>query len=157
MSPWFRDSSAILWRRLVSAAGSASSTARPLCWASSAIPLTKTTTRRASTSPPPPSARPWTGDPRSPAGGRHGRVLLHTHHFHRPYVWGPIAGRLMAALPKMPPDDPDSWTTAVLCAATGTGACDHLDCQDGPSIVVHVGTDEVDPKGMFSYVFLSAR
>ncbi|KAG2639549.1 hypothetical protein PVAP13_2KG003300 [Panicum virgatum] len=54
----------------------------------------------------------------------------------------------------MPPDRPDSWTTAVLCAAaaTGTGACDHLDCHDGPFIVVLVGTDT---KGMFSYVFSS--
>jgi len=89
---------------------------------------------------------------------RHGRVLLHkghSHYSHRPYVWTPITGPRMAALPKMPPDRPDSWTTAVLCAAaaaTGTGACDHLDCHDGPFIVVLVGTDT---KGMFSYVFSS--
>ncbi|CAN6212910.1 unnamed protein product [Urochloa humidicola] len=88
---------------------------------------------------------------------RHGRVLLHDYstRYFRPSVWKPITDSWVA-LPEMPLDDPDSWTTAVLCAAaTGNGTCDHLDCQDGPFIVVLVVTDKQDPDGMFSYVYSS--
>ncbi|CAL5077727.1 unnamed protein product [Urochloa decumbens] len=84
---------------------------------------------------------------------RHGRVLLHDFsRFDSPCVWKPITGSLEAPLPKIPLHDPDSWTAAVLCAATTSGTCDHLDCHDDPFVVVLVGTDELH---MFSYVYSS--
>nr|XP_034579198.1 uncharacterized protein LOC117842793 [Setaria viridis] len=40
----------------------------------------------------------------------------------------------------------------VLCAATASGTCDHLDCHGGPFLVVIVGTDLKD---MFVYTYSS--
>ncbi|KAG0512769.1 hypothetical protein BDA96_10G042900 [Sorghum bicolor] len=35
---------------------------------------------------------------------------------------------------------PGHWNAAVLCAATASGTCDHINCHGGPFIVVAVGT-----------------
>ncbi|GJN10432.1 hypothetical protein PR202_ga28526 [Eleusine coracana subsp. coracana] len=68
---------------------------------------------------------------------RHGRVLL------RCMLWDcddllngefvvrdPITHkeRVLPSLPRYP----DRWSAAVLCAATASGTCDHLDCSGGP-------------------------
>ncbi|KAK3124271.1 hypothetical protein QOZ80_7BG0584210 [Eleusine coracana subsp. coracana] len=70
--------------------------------------------------------------------------------------WNPITGEKVE-LPGPPARrrDPESFNTTVLCAASaasGECECDHLDCHNGPFIVVLVGTDD---DLMFSYMYSS--
>ncbi|KAK3124309.1 hypothetical protein QOZ80_7BG0584750 [Eleusine coracana subsp. coracana] len=80
---------------------------------------------------------------------RHGRVLLRRMIWDEDdlldgvfVVWDPVTHKeqQLPALPRYP----DSWNAAVLCAGTPSGNCDHLDCRQGPFLVVVVGTEAGD-------------
>ncbi|CAN6180645.1 unnamed protein product [Urochloa humidicola] len=93
----------------------------------------------------PPSAlsRQWRVD-----DARHGRVLLHKARWELQTfigvtfaIWDPIGGELME-LPILQEYEEHrhlNWSAAVLCASGD--ACDHLDCNRGPSQVVIVATN----------------
>jgi len=66
---------------------------------------------------------------------RHGRVLC-VKGASFLAVWDPVTDELRQ-LP-LPQESDLPWTAAVLCSAAG--ACDHLDCHQGPFLVVFVGT-----------------
>ncbi|CAD6221655.1 unnamed protein product [Miscanthus lutarioriparius] len=76
---------------------------------------------------------PSTDFPRLPVvDARHGRVLGQRGSML--VVWDPITDK-MRELPF--PQKSDTWTAAVLCSAAA-GACNHLDCHNGPFRVVFV-------------------
>ncbi|TVU04633.1 hypothetical protein EJB05_47759, partial [Eragrostis curvula] len=89
---------------------------------------------------------------------RHGRVLLYCEPFLvltkppteylRFRIWDPVAGEVLF-LPEVPRFGTKSFNAVVLCAAPG---CDHLDCHQGPFLVVLVGA--VD-RGVFASVYSS--
>lgn len=88
---------------------------------------------------------------------RHGRVLLRRMIWDDDdlldgvfVVWDPVT-RKEQQLPTLP-RYPDNWNAAVLCAATMNGACDHLDCHEGPFLVVVVDTEAGN---MFVHVYSS--
>ncbi|WVZ61621.1 hypothetical protein U9M48_011469 [Paspalum notatum var. saurae] len=72
---------------------------------------------------------------------RHGRAFIGRNRYDstRVLVWDPTTDERWK-LPPSPHADPH-WgdpNEAMLCAATGSGACDHLDCHGGHFIVVSV-------------------
>ncbi|KAK3126245.1 hypothetical protein QOZ80_7AG0553740 [Eleusine coracana subsp. coracana] len=80
---------------------------------------------------------------------RHGRVLLRTMFWDSDdllpanfVVWNPVSCEEQQ-LPSLP-WYPDRWNAAVLCAATPSASCDHLDCSGGPFLVVAVETGAND-------------
>ncbi|EAZ02600.1 hypothetical protein OsI_24710 [Oryza sativa Indica Group] len=70
---------------------------------------------------------------------RHGRVLSHLFNPMELMVWDPITGD-QHRFP-LPPHPHAYCTGAVLCAASD---CHHLDCHQGPFLVVFVGTGRHD-------------
>ena len=70
---------------------------------------------------------------------RHGRVLLSLLLGLYLSVWDPITDGWHQLPPVSDVWQPECWNTAVLCASTASGACDHIDCRSGPFIVVAVG------------------
>ncbi|KAF8731323.1 hypothetical protein HU200_016377 [Digitaria exilis] len=100
------------------------------------IPPFVSTTAASLFSPPPLGGYWWALD------CRHGRVLIHSRQAglgEHLVVWDPISGDTKRI--GMPPYPDTSCAGAVLCAVDG---CDHLDCHDGPFLVVFVGTDSSD-------------
>ncbi|TVU40629.1 hypothetical protein EJB05_14098, partial [Eragrostis curvula] len=86
-----------------------------------------------------PRARTFRGSWRA-VDAHHGRVLLRSMLWDDDdlvgcvlVVWDPVthAERVLPSLTRYPTD----WNAAVLCAATPSGTCDHLDCH-GPFLVV---------------------
>ncbi|CAN6202929.1 unnamed protein product [Urochloa humidicola] len=76
-----------------------------------------------------------------PLDCRHGRVLIHMMQDHGMdlLVWNPVTGEQKRVTEVNIP-----WliyAAAVICNVSG---CDHLDCRDGPFLVVFVATDEHD-------------
>ncbi|XP_025819368.1 uncharacterized protein LOC112895608 [Panicum hallii] len=77
---------------------------------------------------------------------RHGRVLMTDIHGDPPgfIVWDLVTGngpRRINIPAYHPHEDLCTFTGAVLCARHG---CDHLDCRDGPFVVVFVGSYDDD-------------
>ncbi|KAJ1264766.1 hypothetical protein BS78_08G026400 [Paspalum vaginatum] len=79
---------------------------------------------------------------------RHGRVVLEAKKTKqdeeaRIVVWDPTTDERWE-LPTAPlgPSYNFCWTATVVCAATVSGTCDHLDCRGEPFIVVAVGNNE---------------
>ncbi|GJN24357.1 hypothetical protein PR202_gb12094 [Eleusine coracana subsp. coracana] len=88
---------------------------------------------------------------------RHGRVLLRCMIWDCDdllngefVIWDPITHKeqVLPSLPRYP----DRWSAAVVCAATASGTCDHLDCSHGPFLVVVVDTEAGK---MFVHVYSS--
>ncbi|WVZ68141.1 hypothetical protein U9M48_017122 [Paspalum notatum var. saurae] len=98
------------------------------------------------------------------AGARHGRVLLLPTYTEGEgetdfllLVWDqPATTDERWELPTAPvgPSNHDvsHWNATVLCAATASAACNHLDCQGGPFMVVSVGitTNQVSALCVYS-------
>jgi hypothetical protein len=82
---------------------------------------------------------------------RHGRVLLHRHGVSL-MVWDPIADPSADKMRKLPFPRKQKraiFTAAVLCSAAG--ACDHLDCHQGPFLVVFMSSDEHGNAVLYTY------
>ncbi|CAL5077728.1 unnamed protein product [Urochloa decumbens] len=89
-----------------------------------------------------------------PSDSRHGHVLFHNYPWasFSIIVWDPIMDKRLE-LPEPPSlSSLDGWTAAVLCAATPSGACNHLDCHRGPFVVVLMGSKDYK---VFCYVYSS--
>ncbi|KAL6880705.1 hypothetical protein ACP4OV_012270 [Aristida adscensionis] len=86
----------------------------------------------------------------------HGRVLLHStppmfQTVGSFAVWDPVTDGHweLPALPRLPQQY--GWKAAVLCNVTN-GACDHLDCSQGPFLVAFVGAEN---SRVFSSIYSS--
>jgi hypothetical protein len=88
---------------------------------------------------------------------RHSRVLL--QRYRDPLsrgsqinlmVWDPITDEQQQLPTLYPPHS--QWKAAVVCAAAGSGGCDHLDCHQGPFLVlvVFMGSET-----MFTMIYAS--
>jgi hypothetical protein len=119
-------------------------------------PITTPTARFISTS----SFRPARADHYNcgVVDARHGRVLL--ERYRDPLSRGPLQINLIAwdpitdeqqQLPTLYPPH-SQWKAAVVCAAAGSGGCDHLDCHQGPFLVlvVFMGSET-----MFTMIYAS--
>ncbi|CAN6170657.1 unnamed protein product [Urochloa humidicola] len=95
---------------------------------------------------------------------RHGRVLfngtrpwdLAGHSVEKTFiVWDPITGKQKELPPLSVPLH--IWKASVVCAAAGldNGGCDHLDCHDGPFLVVVVGDKSPLLKEICAFVYSS--
>ncbi|KAL6634068.1 hypothetical protein ACP70R_026739 [Stipagrostis hirtigluma subsp. patula] len=72
---------------------------------------------------------------------RHGRVLMCSTPWGSDlFIWDPVSDE-WREVPPPSPGERVSWNAAVLCAAHG-GACDHLDCRNGPFRVVLVEAED---------------
>uniref|UniRef100_A0A0D9WV22 F-box domain-containing protein n=1 Tax=Leersia perrieri TaxID=77586 RepID=A0A0D9WV22_9ORYZ len=80
---------------------------------------------------------------------RHGRVLIHLFNPMELMVWDPITGD-QHRFP-LTPQPHEFYSGTVLCAARD---CDHLDCHQGPFLVVFVG-DTVDNNHSWACVYSS--
>ncbi|KAJ1289794.1 hypothetical protein BS78_02G191900 [Paspalum vaginatum] len=84
---------------------------------------------------------------------RHGRVLLHSIDPTGLLLWDPISGNEQL-LPEVPRDPTYNHITgAVLCATDG---CNHIDCREGPFLVVFAATaDEEVAEDVISVTWVS--